>query len=551
MPSLKSQCTVCGKNLVLLSQHTVGTEKLLFYRCGHVFVENLTRKYHSSLLPEDFISATKAKEAYDYQKDGISFIHESDFNVLVADPMGLGKTIQAILAARSARNADGSKRFKKILVLVKAATTFQWLSECREWYSQELWSTFLIQGTRGLILPGFQVYICSMDTFSRYAKIDKQHKSYDGSCKVIFNKEWHAFAQDIDLLIVDECHSFKNTDSNRSRTLVAFIEQFGVTHKILLSGTPIKNRADEYFIPLNLLRPRHFTNQSSFRYQWLEQDTSTHPPKWNRIKRWKLDDFRELTKDFILRREKRDVLQNLPPFRRTFEAVFCDDENLKKLYNSNLAELEEITSKGDFSYWDISENLMTLRRICGLMKVPFALEYIDTFLECTEDNGHSEKIAIGVHHIGVRDALYAGLTGRGHKVLKISGEDLAERKEQVKNLWRSDPSYRVLVVQMLAGGVGLNLQTSTCQTMLGLEREWNAADEEQFEGRFWGRAEFDTMPPAFLAEYMIVDGTVDLDFCKMVEKKRQICGETLDGWEFTNDPVALKELVAKIVRKKL
>ena len=549
MPSLKSQCTVCGKNLVLLSQHTFGTEKLLFYRCGHAFVEDLTKRWHSTLTMDDFISATGSKEAYDYQKDGISFIHETDFNALVADPMGLGKTIQAILAARSARNPDGSQRFKKILVLVKAATTFQWLSECREWYSQNLWSSFLIQGTKGMILPGFQIYICSMDTFSRYAKIDKEHKRPDGSCNVIFNRDWTNFAKDIDLLIIDECHSFKNTESNRSRVLVSLIEQFGIEHKVLLSGTPIKNRADEYFIPLNLLRPRHFTSLSSFRYQWLDQDPNTK--KYTRIKRYKLDDFQELTKDFILRREKRDVLQNLPPFRRTFEAVFCDDENLKKLYNQNLTELEEITRNGKFSYWDISDNLMTLRRITGLMKVPFALEYIETFLECTEDNGHSEKIAIGVHHIGVRDALYASLTARGHKVLKISGEDSAEQKEHAKNVWRTDPSYRVLIVQMLAGGVGLNLQTKNCQTMLGLEREWNAADEEQFEGRFWGRAELDTMPPAFLAEYMIVDGTVDLDFCKMVEKKRQICGETLDGWEFTNDPVALRELVEKIVRKKL
>lgn len=552
MPRLKSQCDVCGKDLVLRTSHKIGLENVLFYRCGHVFTESTIKQFHPTLTAQDFVSASGLKEAYDYQKDGVSFIHESDFNTLIADPMGLGKTIQSILAARSARYPDGSKRFKKILILVKSATTFQWFQECKEWYSLDLWSTFLIQGTKNLIVPGFQVYICSMDTFSRFAKIDKNRKNYNGESLVTFDKQFTHFARDIDLVIVDECHSFKNTDSNRSRVLVEFITQFDVQHKILLSGTPIKNRADEYFIPLNLLRPRHFTSLESFRRQWLEADYSTKPPKYNRIHRYKLDDFKELTQDFILRREKKDVLENLPPFRRTFETVFADDENLRNLYNQHLGDLKDKYESGrKLSYWDISDNLMTLRRITGLMKVPFAVEYIETFLDCTTDNGHSEKIAIGLHHIGVRDSLYNALTARGHRVLKISGEDDSRKKEDTKNLWREDPSYRIILVQMLAGGVGLNLQTRSCQTMLNLEREWNAADEEQFEGRFWGRAEMDTMPPSFLAEYMLVQDTIDWEFHKMVERKRQICGETLDGWEFTNDIAAIRELVGKIVGKRL
>ena len=87
--------------------------------------------------------------------------------------------------------------------------------------------------------------------------------------------------------------------------------------------------------------------------------------------------------------------------------------------------------------------------------------------------------------------------------------------------------------------------------MLNLEREWNAADEEQFEGRFYGRANEKTQPPSFLAEYMLVKDSLDDDFHTMVERKRKICGETLDGWNFTNDANAVRELVERTISRKL
>src|ERR1035437_5814825 len=148
----------------------------------------------------------------------------------------------------------------------------------------------------------------------------------------------------VDLVIVDECHSFKNPDSARSQALVAFLQDISIseldrtlhlecaacehqwdkqirikinlrtnrgklTHYergecpkcgaqsaqqtehtltledrtkglVMLSGTPIKNRAEEYFIPLNLMRPDIFTSLDSFRRRWLTQDDKG---KWSEI----------------------------------------------------------------------------------------------------------------------------------------------------------------------------------------------------------------------------------------------------------------------------
>lgn len=596
MPRLSSECAICNKTLRLTSESPFGPDLTYrTYACGHSFVED---RVAAASVPQregdfNFFSSSRKKRAFEFQEDGVRFIHQTDFNCLIADPMGLGKTIQALLAAREARNVDGSQRFKAILVLVKSATQYQWFAESKDWYDPGLWSTFLIKGSRGFIPPGFAIYVMSMDTLSRFTKTKTGLQAL--------------IDLNFDLVIVDECHSFKNPDSARSQGLIAFMREISVgelertldlhcvscdnhwtetttvkvnlRHKtatsfqthytrcpqcdarisagmaqtreretkrskglILLSGTPIKNRADEYFVPLNLLRPDVFTDIRSFRRNWLDQDPNTH--KWNRIKRWKLDEFREMTKDFIIRREK--SILNLPAFRRTFERISFEDDTLRQAYNKALDELQKKTESesdpdGKYNFFDVEANLMTLRRICGMAKIPFALEYVETFLDTTED----EKIAIGVHHEAVRDALYFALKEKGFAPLKLSGEDNAENKNRIQRLFCDDPERRVLIINMLAGGVGLNLQA--CNNTLILERQWSAADEEQFEGRFHRSGQ--TKP--VLAEYMIAEGTIDQYFMELVENKRQICGESLDGWDFKADSDTLRDLVTQTLSKRL
>lgn len=562
------------------------------YGCGHSFFEPLSSESAEGVIridPKFFKSISGKFEAFDFQKEGIEFIHKTNFNCLIADPMGLGKTIQALLAARCAFHLDGTPRFKTILVVVKSATTYQWLNESKEWFSPDLWGAFIIQGTKAFIPPGFRIYIISMDLLGRFMN------AKNGGLKAL-----HELG--IDLVIVDECHSFKNPSSARSIALIEFLqnisfeeivqdvnlscsmcahtwteqskltvnrrkqttnrsfrheskcpectakivvyqdrEDTGTCSKglIMLSGTPIKNRADEFFVPFNLLRPDIFPSFAAFRRKWLAQDPNTG--KYTRIQPYLLDEFRRITAQFMIRREKNQVL-SLPPFRRTFEAIYIEDERIKGQYNKALADLDAITRHAhDLRFFEIQESLMTLRRITGMAKVPFAVEYIDTFLDTVED----EKIAIGIHHEAVRDAIYYALQQSGIPVLKLSGEDSAENKNRIVQKFQLDPKYRVLVVNMLAGGVGLNLQA--CNNVLCLERQWNAADEEQFECRFNRQGQ--KLP--VLAEYMLAAGTIDTYFSALVEEKRQICGESLDGWDFGSDPNALRELVEKTLGSRL
>lgn len=529
MAKLKHYCTrqwidsngvekECGMLLEIVESSKIGDDVLLTYRCGHMAIEpkGLNAKTaQSSEWRKSSIDGSKT--LWDYQVEGVQKGIDSNYNLLIADQMALGKTPQALMIFASAY-----EKLSPALIVVRSSTTWQWTAQYKTWCDNLPLGVFVIQGTKTFIPPTFNAYIISMDSLGREGMIDK------------------LLPFGFKLLIIDECHSFKDPSSKRTQALVKLIECGEIKHKILLSGTPIKNRADEYFVPLNLLAPEKFSSQAQFRYRWLEQDDKN---KWGRIKDYKVQEFREAIAPHVIRRERNEVLKDLPPFKRTYTEVVIENEALKKLYNSELERLEEKLGK-KMTFLDLQENLMTLRRITGLSKAQWAVDYVEQFLEETEN----EKIAIGIHHHGVRDLLRAQFNNKpfGKDVLYLGGEDNAERKYRIVNEF-AKPERRVLVIGMLAGGVGLD-GLQVCNNIVTLERQWSAADEEQFEDRF-------NRPGQLLpvtAEYPLAKGTVDVFFNGLVEMKREIFGNTVgNNWSLTSDNGSLRELAEWAVSHRI
>lgn len=514
---LTSNCPNCGRVKTI---HCEYKRTELNYRNGHeILIHYKTYKCgHTEILETDltveekfFASLNGKKSAYQYQRDGLGFTVQSDYNCLIADAMGLGKTIQAELAIRTLNKFP-------VLIVVKSATTMQWIRETHEWAFNDPLAIFPIIGTKSFIPPGFKCYLISMDTLGR-----------NGTWKKLVKMGFKC-------VVVDECHSFKDEGSSRTAALIQLIREGKIAHKIFLSGTPIKNRAGEYFTVLNLLAPDYFPSQHSFKTRWLEPEGN--PVQYKRLNPYRVDQFKELISKWVIRREKHEVLKDLPSFTRNFQYITIEDQDLKNSYNKQLDLMQNLMNSGQLTdTFSILGQLQKLRRLTGLAKISTCHEYVTEFLENTDD-----KIAIGIQHESVRDALYVML--QKYNCLKLSGEDSTWRKDDIVQRFKED-KHRVLVINELAGGVGLNLQM--CANCLVLERQWNAADEEQFESRFHRNGQ--TKP--VIADYMIASGTIDEWFHNMNEEKRQICGETLSGYEFTSDRDGIKALFDKTVHSRL
>lgn len=526
---LQTECPHCLRNLrITVNWDLDNSEKLQFTKCGHILFHRVERMFPPGQFEKDSLSGHAS--GWEYQIEGVEFVNSTNGVALIADEMGLGKTVQDLLYHRAAYT-----QLTPNLKVVKSATLWQWFQQYKKWCSNKLTGIFMIRDAKSFIPPGFDTYLISMDTFSRMIRAERN--PYGKIISIAINPQLDAIK--FQSITVDECQSFKDPSSNRTTALVAFLQQQDIKYKLFLSGTPIKNRADEYFTTLNILDPINFSSVEQFRRNWLVQDQKG---KWSSVNPYRLEAFRELIANYVIRREKKDVMKDLPEFRRAFETIYVEDEKIKKVYNAELDKLRAIdASKANVTWADVSDSLMTLRRIMGLAKVDFAIEYIDTFLDTVAD----EKIAIGIHHQAVRDLLYFKLKERGFNVLKLSGEDNSDKKNEIKNEF-AKPGNRILIINMLAGGVGLD-GLQVCNNVICLERQWNSVDEEQFEARFHRAGQ--KLP--VLAEYMIAKGTIDDFFSNLVEQKRLICDQAFgNSWNAT-DPEMLRELIDQTIASRL
>jgi len=498
---LSHQCPYCDRVVEIISEQQSMGLYLYKYDCGH-------SEFRKKLEFKDttYSNLDGTKEAYQFQIDGINFAARTNFRCIIADEMGLGKTIQSLLAVRNAK-------LFPCVVLVRASTIYQWIKEIQNWASNHPLSVYPVTGTAIPPIAGFDFYVVSMDTLSRNNTYEKLAKLKPKS------------------VIIDECHSFKDESSKRTTSLIKFFTTAGDIPRLLLSGTPIKNRANEFFTPLNLIAPDVFKSKIRFERDWLIQDDKG---QYTRLKPWRIDAFHELLSKFSIRREKKDVLTNLPSLKRNYTFVTTYDPDIKELYNSELDLFENFMQNGDkIGPTGILGWLAKLRGITAMGKIPFVSEYIANYLESS-----TEKICVGIHHHSMRDALKAVFN-----CLTLSGEDSALQKDQIVEKFRDE--NQLLVANIASGGLGLNLQF--CANALVVERYWNSADEEQFEGRFHRNGQ----TQAVTIDYMMLSGTIDEWFHDLVTKKKEIFNETVNNWNIESDSDSLKDLAWQTINNRL
>ncbi len=503
------------KSVTVEKEISLGNTILVTYSCKHTVSVN-KMEYEKK---DSYTSLIHNYESYDYQTEGVKFGLETGLNFLCADEQGLGKTPQSLLCLREAIKAK--IKVSPVVLAVKASTLYQWIRQTKEWYSTADLAICPVVSAKNLIFPGFDIYICSMDLLPDV--VDKL---------ILINPI---------TVIGDEVQCFKNRDSKRSKALVKLCQHGSVKHKIFLSGTPIKNRAGEYFTILNLLAPGHFPSWRQFVSRWLEPNDKGIP---TRIRPYALADFRKLTSRWILRREVAEVQKDLPALRQVPCMVEITDPIIKKSYNSQLDLFSNFLNHGQkISSIELLGWLAKLRRLTAQAKVPFVVEDAKDFLENTEDR----KLAIGIHHHAVRTDLLWQL--RKYNPLSLSGQDSAQEKDWIVTKFQSD-AHRLLVLNELSGGTGLD-GLQCCADVYAMERQWNKSDEDQFSSRFRRDGQ---KHPVLVTNHM-AHGTIDEYFADMVEEKGEICqdayGNQTATWNFSDNTDALKELSERVIANRL
>lgn len=456
-------------------------------------------------------------------------------------------TIQAIGALRFHKD-----KLLPSIVICKSIAKYNWLKEILNWLNGEVVPQIITTSSETWF-EDFPVHIISYDMVRIHTSLEKDDSQTSRTKKV--RPDVEKIMNRAKSIIIDECHYIKNDVSQRTVALKQLCKN--KPYIIALSGTPIKNNAGEYFPILNILHPEMFNNRASFLRIYCDSF-------WNGFT-WKTGglanpkDFKEKTKNFILRREMDDVLPDLPPVRRNNSFVVFEGAT-EKVYDAAWKDFtkywENYGSKKDFEFYSqVLVKLNVLRHICGIAKVDAATEFAEEFLTDT-----NRKLTIFVHHQKVSELLEVKLK----EMIKILNDDLgmkignpltlrAEDKEKAGEIIENfqKPENRILIASTLAAGESINLQF--CSDSLLLERQWNPANEEQAAiGRFRRIG----MERPLNMTYLLAAGKIDDYFTELVEQKRQIFNETMRGeeslsaWNEQSIVMELAEILAQKGREK-
>jgi SNF2 family DNA or RNA helicase len=280
---------------------------------------------------EDFDYKTKglkkSVKLYPFQKVGAQFLEESKKGLLAMD-MGLGKTITSLAAASKLMK---DKKVKKPLIICPSTLKFNWAIEIAKF------SNYSYNVIGGIAKDRKKQYKNDSDfTIMNYDLL-----RYD--IKEVKKVKW-------DLIIADEIQRAKNYTTATSKNIRTLHPEyvFGLT------GTPIENSIMDLFTIMRFINPDMFGGNGMYFKQ-----RYCHVDGWGKIMEYRDDRHHEVdrkTSYFMMRRKKRDVLQDLPEKTISYHYVTLSDQE-RRVYQDYKTRPAE---KGI----DVLAQIVFLREIC-------------------------------------------------------------------------------------------------------------------------------------------------------------------------------------------
>lgn len=434
------------------------------------------------LLKQSFKSSLR-----DYQKDGVLWLQERRKNrqgCLLADEMGLGKTVQ-IIAHLCCINSS-----EKHLIILPTSLVYNWQAEVH---------TFAPQ-------------LMNQLTFVSYDMLRIHINDY-------INHEY-------DTIIIDEAQIIKNRQTQKYQA----IRKLKCKHKIILTGTPIENTIDELWSHFMVLIPEMKVLYDSLQSMGVPTSKEVY-----------IGLTSKLLKPFILRRNKEQVLSDLP--EKTEKTIYIELSDSERAIYQRIrhAILQALATGVSGRVSSIAiEGLLRLRQACvsaNLLpqnlttnsfaessKLKVAVNYIRNF------KSEGRKVLVFSQFVSALSEMEKTLDAFNIQYVVLYG-DTRNRDVQVKK-FQNDKAITVFLISLKTGGVGLNL-TSADRVLL-LDDWWNPAVEDQAMARSHRIGQKNNV----LVLRLVCKDTVEEKILQLQDKKRQ----TISIFNSTNDKLTIEDI---------
>ncbi|MEB5450732.1 DEAD/DEAH box helicase [Virgibacillus pantothenticus] len=438
-------------------------------------------------LPELFV------ELRNYQETGYQWfksLSEYHLGGILADDMGLGKTLQSISYIASEPGEYPH------LIVAPSSVVYNWKNECAKF------------------APQLQVAVLTGTPQER------KQKFADSKQMDVWITSYATVRQDIELyqdisfqtLILDEAQYIKNYATKTSKA----IRSIQAGRRFALSGTPIENSIDELWAIFQVILPGLMPNYKTF-------------------KQLPYDKIAMITRPFILRRLKRDVLHELPEKIETVHSSHLtkDQKDLYIGYHRQLQqEAVQSMSENGFqkSRMKILAGLTRLRQICC---------HPSLFIENYQGNsGKLEQLMETVRNAkesGKRMLIFSQFTSM-HEIIQkeldkeqigyfyLHGQTPSQERVEMSERFNNGEND-VFLISLKAGGTGLNL--TGADTVILYDLWWNPAVEDQATGRAHRFGQKNVVQVIRL----ITEGTIEEKIYELQQKKRELIDQVIQPGE--------------------
>jgi superfamily II DNA or RNA helicase len=442
-------------------------------------------------------------QLYPYQAEGVWFLARAG-RALLADEMGLGKTVQAIAAAELWRREEAAER---LLIVCPTSLKAQWAHELQRFAGRQ---AQIIEGNASerarLYAAPAPIKIASYDSLTR---------------DIDLASAWRP-----DTLIVDEAQRVKNWDTRAARALKRLPSRFAV----VITGTPLENKLEELLSIVQLVDREHLGPTWQFLHDHQLRDETGRVIGYR-----ELDRIGQTLAPILLRRRKREVLQQLP--QRSDQQLYVTLGPLqRKLHDENRDIVGGIVQRWrrtrHLSERDrrlLQSCLQNMRMACNSSylldrksnegsKLPELLAWLLPRLQ-----GGDDKCVVFSAWIASHELLAAELARAGIGFVEFNGSVSARERARRVERFRDEPGCRVFLATD-AGGVGLNLQQSA-SLIVNIDPPWNPAVLEQRIGRVYRLGQTRRVEVLNL----IARDSIEEQMLGVLAFKRSLFEGTLDG----------------------
>ncbi|BBK62605.1 SNF2 helicase associated domain-containing protein [Amedibacterium intestinale] len=434
-----------------------------------------------------------------YQKIGYRWLKTManyGFGGILADDMGIGKTIQVITLLEDERIQHPES---VSLVICPSSLLLNWQSEIQK-FSKDL-SCIMISGTSEERKRQIQNCKSYDVVITSYDYIKRDIEQYED---VLFTYQ-----------ILDEAQYIKNHTTKNATS----VKQIQAKHRFALTGTPIENSLAELWSIFDYLMPGYLYSYPYFKKHYEFPIVKENDPAT-------VKELQRMVEPFILRRVKKDVLKELPEKIEKTMMIELDEET-RKLYMANVNSMKEdlrknLNEKGVAASRILVLTMLTrLRQLCcdprlvyenyAMVgnKINACMEYIET---CYESG---KKVLLFSQFTSLLSLLEEELHKRNIRYYLLKGSTPKDKRQEYVNAFQND-NTPVFLISLKAGGTGLNL--TKAEVVIHFDPWWNISAQNQATDRAYRIGQHNNVQVI----KMIAKDTIEEKIMKLQDKKQSL-----------------------------